>query len=203
MYDSGYSVNIYKIHERDVVDFLDYIPIDYYLGSKRKEIFSPKLAELLIRIGSQIDTFFRNWDVVHEVYNQNHKNPLKSVYDLRFPNFKDIEIYEKVILGDKEIKIIATDEIIEPFVNWTNRCYPRWWDAYTKVKHNGFLYNKDGSLLNVIDSLSALFLINCIHNKTEKIMVEEFLTRKRGYTVLSEGKIQGHIKSELFEFKRY
>ncbi len=107
MYESGYSVNIYKILERDVVDFLNYIPIDYYLGSKRKDIFSPKLAELLLRIGSQIDTFFRNWDIVQEVYNDNHKKPLKSVSVLHFPDFKIIETCGKVLLSDKEIKIIS------------------------------------------------------------------------------------------------
>ncbi len=212
MYESGYSVNIFKILERDVVDFLNYIPIDYYLGSKRKEIFSPKLAELLIRIGSQIDTFFRNWDVVHEVYNTKNTEPLNDVYDLKFQHFRDIEAEKKLILGDKEIKIIATDEILTPFLFWMDKRYPLWWDAYNKVKHNGFLYNKSGSLSNVIESLSALFLINCIHNKTQLKLVE-YGYRKYDSLAVRKYILAGpmdrpdsynnpYITSQLFEFKR-
>ncbi|MCX9009695.1 MAG: hypothetical protein OIN66_01115 [Candidatus Methanoperedens sp.] len=202
MYKSGYSVNIFKILERDVIDFLNYIPIDYYIDSKRKNIYSPRLAELLIRIGSQIDTFFRNWVIVHEIYNKKNKKQLNDVYDLKFSNFKDIESDKKVILSNKEIKIIATDEIITPFLYWTDKRYPLWWDAYNKVKHNGFIYKSDGNLLNVIESLSALFLLNCIHNETEIILLEEQI-RKRGIRGIdSKGKILGNIRSELFEFRR-
>jgi len=64
MFKSGYSLNSYQILEDDLIDFLKNISIDYYQGDERKKIFSPKLGELLIRIGSQIDIFFRNWDIV-------------------------------------------------------------------------------------------------------------------------------------------
>lgn len=202
MYKSGYSVNIYKILERDVVDFLNYIPIDYYLGNKRKDIFSPKLAELLIRIGSQIDTFFRNWDIVHEVYTIKNQKELKDVYNLGFNNFRDIETHKKVILSDKVIKIIATDEMMIPFLFWMDGRYPLWWDAYNKVKHNGFIYNRNGNLLNVIESLSALFLLNCIHDETEKILIKESCKKLICYSEdPSTGKPLVPITSELFEFK--
>lgn len=185
-----------------MLSILNYIPIDYYLGSKRKDLFSPKRAELLIRIGSQIDTFFRNWNIVHEVYIENENKPLNDVYKLRFRHFRYIEVNKKIILSDKEIKIMATDEIITPFLYWMNDRYPLWWDAYNKVKHNGFIYNKNGSLLNVIESLSAMFLLNCIHDETEKILLKE-QNRKKGIVGIdSKGKILGNIRSELFEFKR-
>jgi len=58
MFKSGYSLNSYQILEDDLIDFLKNISIDYYQGDERKKIFSPKLGELLIRIGSQIDIFF-------------------------------------------------------------------------------------------------------------------------------------------------
>ncbi len=67
MYESGYSLRIYQILENDLVAFLNNIPINYYLKNERKKIFSPKLSELLIRIGSQVDIFFKNWGVVHRV----------------------------------------------------------------------------------------------------------------------------------------
>ena len=85
MFKSGYTLMLYGILENDVVDFLTYIPLEYYLGDKRKEIFSPRLAELMIRIGSQIDIFFRNWDIVHS------RNIGCGVIDLSIENYKSIE----------------------------------------------------------------------------------------------------------------
>jgi len=58
MFKSGYTLMLYGILENDVVDFLTYIPLEYYLGDKRKEIFSPRLAEILTRIGKPSGTLF-------------------------------------------------------------------------------------------------------------------------------------------------
>ncbi len=50
MFKSGYTLKLFRILEDDVVDFLTYIPLEYYSVDERKKIISPKLAELLIRI---------------------------------------------------------------------------------------------------------------------------------------------------------
>ncbi len=163
MFKSGYTLMLFQILENDVVDFLTYIPLEYYLGDKRSEIYSPRLAELLIRIGSQIDIYFRNWSVVQQ------NNPTKKTEELTFQNYKSINnVYR---LEEKEIKILATDEIIKPFENWTKRD-PNWWASYNNVKHNGFFHKKEGNLINVIESLAALFLLNCLHEETENKLIK-------------------------------
>lgn len=153
MYKSGYTLKIYRILEDDFVDFLNYITIDYYLGKDREKIFSPKLSELLVRIGSQVDIFFRNWDIVQK------KNSGTIKKNLNFKNYKQIE--SEIHISDEKVKILETDEVILPFEDWENTL--KWWIAYNKVKHDGFVNKKDGNLLNVIESLAALFILNCIH----------------------------------------
>lgn len=63
MFKSGYSLRAFKMLEDDLVNFLNYISIEYYSSEEWKKIYSPKLAEHFIRIGSQVDIFLKNWCV--------------------------------------------------------------------------------------------------------------------------------------------
>lgn len=152
---------MFQILENDLVNFNNYIPIDYYLGEKRKDIFSPKLSELLIRIGSQIDIFFRNWDLVQI------KNSGILSENLNFRHYKEIDLK----LDERGMILLSTDEKINPFSDW-KRITPGWWTAYNHIKHNGFESKNEGNLFNVIESLSALFLINCINKETKEKLIE-------------------------------
>lgn len=182
MFKSGYTSRLYRILEDDVVDFLTYIPLEYYLGDKRKEIFSPRLAELLIRIGSQIDVFFRNLDFVQK------ENPNIAIDDLNFGHYKKIEKNNRIILSNRKINVLAIKETIAPFKDWTEDGKPEWWKAYNHVKHNGFTNKEEGNLNNVVESLAALFLLNCLHRDTQ-IKLTEY-----GY-----GKVISYITSQLFQ----
>ena len=198
MYKSGYSLKIYQMLENDLINFLNYIPLHYYNANKRKEIFSPKLSELLIRIVSQIDIFFREWDIIQSQDTESSKEKLK------FGNYKYIE--NQIPLSDKEVKILVTNETIMPFKGWIKKD-PEWWTSYNSVKHNGFANREKGNLFNVIESLSALFLLNCLNPDTGDKLIEY------GYRNLSTHESRQYLKkrisnilispyiiSQLFEF---
>lgn len=208
MYKSGYSLRIYQILENDLINFLNYIPLDYYFGNKRKEIFSPKLSELLIRIGSQVDIFFRNWDIVHDVYKQVNNVQIVNLKKLDIEKYRDIERVGKIILSDKEIKILSTNEIVTPFEYWTDKRYPLWWNAYNKVKHDGFANKEKGNLINVVESLAALFLLNCINKDTKDKLIKYGFRDVSSHEAiqLSAQKVwiipmSPYIISQLFVFK--
>lgn len=209
MFESGYSVRLYQILENDFVDFLNYIPIDYYLGEKKRQIFSPKLAELLIRIGSQVDIFFRNWDIVHTIYINKYNQKKFKLDDLNMGFFKDIEREKIIILSSKKIKIISTDEMITPFEFFPGDSrYPLFWNAYNHIKHNGFTNKKEGNLFNVIESLAALFLLNCIHEKTQYKLAEYGFISIRNRELFENLNLDmkrypySYITSKIFEFKK-
>ena len=199
MFRSGYTLKLFQILENDFIDYLKYISIDYYRGDERKKIFSPKLNELLIRIGSQIDIFFRNWDIVHS------KNLGVNLEDLSFGNYQSIE--KDINLMYKDITFLPTYEIITPFKDWKHE-KPKWWIAYDQVKHDGFTKKEKGNLFNVIESLSALFLLNCIHEDT-KIKLIQYGYDKVDYSI---DLITGHenyvrtyypyVTSKLFEYEK-
>ncbi len=193
MYKSGYTVNIYKILERDVVDFLNYISLEYYSSEEWKKIYSPRLAELFTRIGNQADIFLRNLCVDAGFY------PQSECEDLSFGNYQILNKSYK--LDKKEIILIGSDCTLKPF-NDFSKSPPNWWIFYNNVKHNGFYHKEEGNLFNVLESLSGLFMLNCIHKETGEILLEEQI-RKKGIRNLNlKGEILGNIRSELFEFKR-
>ena len=44
MFRSGYTLKLFQILENDLVDYLKYISINYYLGDKKKKYFHLNLV---------------------------------------------------------------------------------------------------------------------------------------------------------------
>lgn len=189
-YDKGRTLTIFDALERDLLEFLNYIPLEYYPGTERKGIYSPKLENMLLVIGARIDSFFRYWDIVLK---KNLKQIRlcrpgsfpKGINKLTFGNYKSIE--EDIRLHDRKVVLSYSGEIIRPFNNWDRdipedlseydeeRHGPLWLKAYNNVKHRGYFERKLGNLDNVVISLGALFILNCEHKKVWNYLID------RGY----------------------
>lgn len=198
IYTSGHTLMMFNTLENDLIEFLKYIPLEYYKESNERElIYSPKLANILMNIGSQIDSFFRYWQKVHD------KCKI-GIKDLSFENYKMIEQSDFSL--NKEIYILSIDKRIKPFeivetdnkaVSWKkwNGNTNCWWSAYNHVKHNGYYAKKEGNLDYVINSLGALFILNCIHEDLKPLL------EKYGYRDdRSHDPFRGW-RSQLFYFK--
>ena len=58
-FEVGYHTDRFYELEEDLIKFLRFMPLEIYNTSeKREKVKSPYLADLLIRIGSNIDIFF-------------------------------------------------------------------------------------------------------------------------------------------------
>lgn len=178
IFEPSYNLLIFQSLEDDVIEFLKNISIEYYPESDdRKYIYSPKLANLILNIGSRTDEFFKNWNIVRDLAIKNIKNKHPNIkedllhkklmrIDLEY--YQDIEKNGVCILSDKYIYMPRIDGHIKPFDNftkWTNLENPcnSWWCAYNNVKHHGYERKKEGNLDHVVVSLAALFLVNCIY----------------------------------------
>lgn len=202
MYKSGYTVMIFEDLERDVMRFLENVALEYYPDSEdREKIYSPKLSNILINIGSRTDEFFKNWSIVIEgvVNIFKSKNPNISEKELKeklkridIEYYKDIERNKKFILSDIEIFIPRIERPIKPFedwIDWNNKENPckSWWCAYNNVKHHGYERRSEGNLDNVIKSLGALFILNCLHKDTWTRLIEYGYMSKDMYNVNLQG----------------
>ncbi len=170
--------------EKEIEDFLRYVP----WVSMHREVYSEKLATILIDVGSQIDSILRQF------INSDWLDGFQGIDEIRRKKKNNLNItdFQKVYveileLTEKEIGFCFVlpnfnrEKALKP---WES-AHPdggriEWWDAYNKVKHNRFEHSKCATLENTIMALGALFTL-CV-SITEII---EFLL------------YQGVIKSDL------
>lgn len=153
----AYIVDDYHSIEEDFIKFIEYIPLFLYPKEEEmKKIISPKLADLLLRIGSKIDISF------------------KSYLNLENGNWGDYKSKEdeKLKLSNNKIWSIHYNKYLTPFKDWqyinqkneleqngVSTPIDFWWNAYNNVKHHYQIEN--ANLYHVYNSLSALFLLLC------------------------------------------
>jgi len=208
--EKGYHVDRYHALEEDFLRFLDYMSLEFYPSTeKRQEIRSMYLADLLLRIGSNIDIFFSKYIIS----NPNVQECSKIVQEKKpdFWNWGDFKTLEPNLhLSDLNVYVIATGETIYPFrregnkesITWENinKTEDFWWNSYNKVKHEG-VFDK-ANLDNVIQALAALFLLICKKKNSKKLMQYGYLSIDPSYEPkVVSGKIResGHsIFTDLF-----
>ena len=144
----------YTSVEDDFIDYLNYVPWTH----GHKKVWSPKLANLLLNIGSLIDSIFRSYldsptvDLVEDI---------DKIRGKRNPNINDFQkVYEKVYsFSNREVYLLSTEGKITPLSNWKNQKSPDWWTAYNQVKHNRFENKTEATLEKTLYALSGLFLV--------------------------------------------
>jgi hypothetical protein len=175
----GYHVDRYYELEEDFLKVLKYMPLEIYNTSEAREMAtSTNLADLLLRIGSNIDIVFRK--MIMSKYNDIYVNKLTKIneqrirdgkrprndVDLKFNDYIEMDAISK--LSDYKVTVIQTGESLNPFKEWKNRGVPIWWSGYNQVKHHATL--DKANLDNVIQALAALFLLICMNKHSIKML---------------------------------
>jgi len=181
----------YKSVEDDFIDYLDYVP----LTNKHKEVWSPKLANLLLNICSIIDSIFKyclkgpainSAKHIEEIRTKDKKNKLLSINDFQ-------KVYNDVYkFSDRNVYLLSTEEKLTPWSKWQNQESPDWWRAYNKIKHNRFENKAKATLEYTLYALSGLFLV-CV-------LLKEFRPNLVDMEIIKGGSFdKDHLKSVLRE----
>jgi hypothetical protein len=173
----GYSWAAYKAIEEDMLRVVEYIPLE----TRQYDVYSFKLADIIVRSCSHIDSLFK--DVLRSQTLSDHKDQ-KEVTAARGKLAKrkmlKIDDYIKIFgdclnLAPVKVTIRRSGEEKEPFKTFKEPKLedkvPTWWTAYNKLKHDFYSEVEIGNMENALDSLSALFVLNCripFHFKLEK-----------------------------------
>ena len=153
--------------ERQFVEYLNYVP---YLKGNEKT-YSFRLANIILSIGSHIDSAFKEIAIFPEFFNKypNMLKPKDEHGDPRFPEIIDYyPINSEYSLSERKImfKVIPKREPIKPFETYKEKgkTVPPWWTNHNKIKHN---FNKDNfrlaNLLTARDAIAGAFLLNVVH----------------------------------------
>ncbi len=183
-FKAGYHVDRYYELEEDFLQALKHTPLEIYnTPEERKKAKSVYLADLLLRIGSSIDINFKKMIMsnythlydeklteINKKRKEKGKDP-KSEVDLKFNDYMNLEKVCK--LSDYKVIVIQTRESLTPFKEWKSGETPTWWSSYNKVKHNANL--DEAHLENVLQALSALFLLICKNKHSVKMLNYNYL----------------------------
>lgn len=183
-FEKGYHIDRYHALEGDLLTFLDHVTLEFYPQQQdRVNIKSIYLADLMLRIGSNIGIFFDKFIESYMVSTESNfqkkleegkledfqkKSEKIANGKLKGWNWGDYKELEPVLnLSGQDVLLIPLNEKIYPFringkiesKSWKeiNRNTEFWWNSYNKIKHNAAF--KNANLDNVLQSLAALFLL--------------------------------------------
>lgn len=169
MLDPDLAWDEYKSLEEDVINYLRFVP----LADEHDNVWSLHLGDLLIRIGSILDSFFRRAIFSHELDTATNINMHRTINALKINMGTYREIFDSFYgLSSKKIYELRTFKSLTPFSNWSSNKSPEWWEAYNNVKHDRFKNKKEATLKTTLNALGGLFLLNIIHLETMPALVD-------------------------------
>lgn len=164
-FEKGIFWELYQDLERQFQDFLEYVP--YMSGNET--VYSFKLLNLLLSIGGNVDSAFKEMarypefseiDDCKEILMKVEK---KETVPITLP-LKAFETIYKLSEKTVTFKLSPESEKVMPFKPRSDRAQsPKWWKTYNDVKHDVGVNIKEASLRNVRDALAGAFLLNVIH----------------------------------------
>ena len=146
------------------------------------KVWSERFAELLIRIGSSVDSFLRYMLKSKSLDNQDEVKKLRDKIEKKrekdsnwSPNIIDFRKTFDPIYQLSSVEVEASYGltyygIIQPFEDF-NKKKPKWWESYNKVKHEMLEQLNRATLENTIDALAAFFILNVLHKESQKYLI--------------------------------
>lgn len=161
--------------ERALSDVLDYIPY----CEAHELVWSPKLAQIILDAGSQLDSLWRN-----EVPCSGDRSKLTmKQYATEFSG-KGHDCFA----GRFVVHLGTCDaEIIAPFSQWENtNAKLSWWDAYNELKHDRNINREKATLRTAVELVGGL-LIALVRSRCcqEEVMHSGWFFDIRPYVVRS------------------
>lgn len=147
----------YCVLEKEFKEVVSYISLEHL------NVWSSKIANLLINLGSVIDSFFKLSLEDKEFSN------IKKIIVLRKKDWHNMVDYRDIFednynLSTKKIYIRYLDEFRKPFEKWSQADKSlEWWKDYQSVKHDRFKNKKKATLGSLLNGMAGLFLLNVIH----------------------------------------
>ena len=157
MYEDNPSLfwDKYTTLETRFLKFVDFVPI----VSEHNKVWSLYLADLIVNIGSSLDSYFRT-----ALFSKNLDNFPKIKQIRKRSEKATIRTYKRVFesfykLSERKVFVIPAKRFIQPFGNWSNNVPPDWWIVYNHVKHDLFKNKEEATSKNILEALSGLFLL--------------------------------------------
>ena len=160
----GFSWATFEAIENELSNIIRYLPLE----TQQYNVFSFQLGDVIKNSCSQIDSIFK--EIARQCNLSDHPDQTNlKKYIIRIKkNDRKISILDHadifsnyLNLPNMEITIRRNFHMLEPFKTFTKTTSPKWWQEYNKLKHDYYNNIHLSTLENALDSLSALFCLQC------------------------------------------
>lgn len=159
----------YLQFEKELIEITHYILVD----DKQLEVYSLRLADLIIRVNTEIETLAKS---LHKANgNPAPANPSHLMYDSDCLSHLD-----KIWTLSKKVVLVINPMFC--LSNSDNRCFkplreahkvgedgPKWKSSYQAIKHDRANSIEKATVKNLLHAMAALFLLNVYHKGYSEI----------------------------------
>lgn len=167
MLDKEVNMNYFHMICDEIRELRRYI----HFSPENSAVYGDKISELIILMGTEIDTLLNNLVGVERPNMSKYKVWLKKNY----PKITKVKYFSYIY---KEAKPIF--QSLEPDTSYT------WWRAYTNLKHNRYKNLKDANLDNLHDIQAAYYVICALTMKNNPSALKQL---KDTYAVICHPEI--------------
>ncbi len=157
----------YQTLEEEMVEFLSYVPYEGVAPDRthsgNSDVWSPRLAGLLVNIGSAVDSTFKTFKGSRYLAAGEGVKELRERTNPNIGNYA--ATYGSVYpFATKVVYLLQDHSPLRPWQSWQvtdpqqDRA-PLWWHAYNKVKHDRFANLKNAKLRYTMEALAAYFSV--------------------------------------------
>ena len=155
----------YEILEEDLLQILKVMPLE----TSTKAWWSPRLADLLRRTGSAVDSFLREWGRFPNIGIGKGQTNIKVYFEYFTPRIPEI-------LGTT-VYVRSWDHEVHPWGGWTAEQGPPWWSAYNQVKHDAWGRRSKATMEHVVGALAALLVLHATNPFSRQYICPEAARR--------------------------
>lgn len=169
----------YEIQD-DLVDFLDYVPLDL----NHMDVYSFKLLKIILQIGPEL---INSLDLAvagtaYDLSNSRARKERKALWEkegelrrkkksLTFHDYYCfLEEYSATKLSSADIQLKDLEAYMKPF----EESNPTWWESYNLLRHDKYSNLKNATLRTTLKACGALFFLVNDNNRHQSPFYESF-----------------------------
>jgi len=165
----------YKSIEEDLLRVIEYIPLE----TRQYEVYSFKIADLIIRSCTQIESIFkeiiREGLFLEEMQNETYQELIKKIENGRTNILSLMKPFlERLNLKEVSFTIRNNGDRLFPFGTYfvdEKKEIPFWWTIYNHLKHDFSKNLPLATLRAACCSLGALFILVCIIPRNQEYLI--------------------------------
>ncbi len=164
--------------ESSLRQFVDYVPLNY----RNRNVFSPKLGEILISAAIQVEATFKA--IIESNYLDNDKiidrTKLEAARNAIHGGAGNLDRYRSILepyfmLSKRKVTIRQrprTYRTTNPFLKFRIGKRPSWWESYNLIKHSFYENIEEATMGRTFSAVAGLFLIHVMHLTHRKTLVD-------------------------------